>query len=118
MNSDAWGALNKALLMIIGARPCSMNISQNFVNLFESVIRLVPAMSRNFRDIMLYDKCIGDKLLSHTSINTRTSTRCTDFSLRHLENNSISYPLLLVVCLFGFDIAFKHLRSYHDGACL
>ena len=82
------------------------------VNLFESVIRLVPAMSRNFQEArMLYDKCIGDKLLSHTSINTRTSTRCTDFSIRHLENNSISYPLLLVVCLFGFDIAFKHIMT-------
>ena len=21
-------------------------------------------------------------------------------------------------CLFGFNVAFKHLRSYHDGACL
>ena len=22
------------------------------------------------------------------------------------------------VCLFGFNVAFKHLRSYQDGACL
>ena len=22
------------------------------------------------------------------------------------------------VCLFGFNVALKHLRSYHDGACL
>ena len=21
-------------------------------------------------------------------------------------------------CLFGFNVALKHLRSYHDGACL
>ena len=21
------------------------------------------------------------------------------------------------VCLFGFNVAFKYLRSYHDGAC-
>ena len=24
----------------------------------------------------------------------------------------------LFVCLFGFNVALKHLRSYHDGACL
>ena len=24
----------------------------------------------------------------------------------------------MFVCLFGFNVAFKHLRSYHDGACL
>ena len=22
------------------------------------------------------------------------------------------------ICLCGFNVAFKHLRSYHDGACL
>ena len=26
--------------------------------------------------------------------------------------------LLCFVCLFGFNVALKHLRSYHDGACL
>ena len=24
---------------------------------------------------------------------------------------------ILFVCLFGFSVALKHLRSYHDGAC-
>ena len=24
----------------------------------------------------------------------------------------------MFVCLFGFNVALKHLRSYHDGACL
>ena len=24
----------------------------------------------------------------------------------------------LFVCLFGFNVALKHLRSYHDGVCL
>ena len=24
----------------------------------------------------------------------------------------------LFVCLFGVNVAFKHLRSYHDGTCL
>ena len=28
------------------------------------------------------------------------------------------YHLFSFVCLFGFNIAFKHLRSYRDGACL
>ena len=25
---------------------------------------------------------------------------------------------LILFCLFGFNVALKHLRSYHDGACL
>ena len=30
----------------------------------------------------------------------------------------ICHKNVLFVCLFGFNVALKHLRSYHDGACL
>ena len=36
-------------------------------------------------------------------------------ALRQLFNLSCIY---LFVCLFGFNVDFKHLRSYQDGACL
>ena len=38
--------------------------------------------------------------------------------------SNISYQVIVerhnrqFVCLFGFNVALKHLRSYHDGACL
>ena len=32
--------------------------------------------------------------------------------------NKHSNGLGLFVCLFGFNVALKHLRSYHNGACL
>ena len=32
--------------------------------------------------------------------------------------NWVLRDFALFVCLFGFNVALKHLRSYHDGACL
>ena len=30
----------------------------------------------------------------------------------------LKYKNKILVCLFGFYVALKHLRSYHNGACL
>ena len=36
-----------------------------------------------------------------------------------ISPNSVGWQLdILDFVCFGFNIAFKHLRSYHDGACL
>ena len=34
------------------------------------------------------------------------------------ENGITYFKCVSFVCLFGFNVALKHLRSYHDGACL
>ena len=39
--------------------------------------------------------------------NITPRTHATSFTRRHI-----------LVCLFGFNVAYKHLRSNHDGACL
>ena len=59
----------------------------------------------------LYDKCIG---------NLKGWVVCRtvygDMHLKDLLGSIIRVGLF--VCLFGFNVALKHLRSYHDGACL
>ena len=35
-----------------------------------------------------------------------------------IQADSIGCSTFRGVCLFGFNVALKHLRSYHDGACL
>ena len=35
-----------------------------------------------------------------------------------MEKLHIYMLYILFVCLFGFNVAFKHLWSYRDGACL
>ena len=60
----------------------------------------------------------------------RTKVQGTDISIALVHQSSpvscnkttqTGVSILVIertVCLFGFNVALKHLRSYHDGACL
>ena len=37
---------------------------------------------------------------------------------QHRFHNQVRLTSKIKTCLFGFNVAFKHLRSYHDDACL
>ena len=41
-----------------------------------------------------------------------------DAQTQIFHNRGICFSSILFICLFGFNVAFKHLRSYRDGACL
>ena len=55
------------------------------------------------------DKCVS--IILKYLANSRECGRNTHSIIKH--NNS----LCLIVCLFGFKVAFKLLGSYHNGAC-
>ena len=48
-----------------------------------------------------------------------SSVSTFDFKLTDVESLIVAaIEILMIFCLFGFNAAFKHLRLYHDGACL
>ena len=57
-------------------------------------------------------KCdgIGGIFLLHHGLAFQCSTM--------IEAGTGMCAIILFVCLFGFNVAFKHLRSYREGACL
>ena len=45
-------------------------------------------------------------------------SRCNILSQIYKKWLKVGIQMILFVCLFGFNVAFKHLRSYHNSACL